>query len=100
LAKTIVSGTFGASGQSADFAVMGKFNVLLSGGVATCVLEKSYDKGTNWFGVTDAAGVLVSHVMASDLQLHAVFEEPESGVIYRIDCTWTSGTVTFRMSHN
>lgn len=79
---------------------MGKFNALLSGGVGTVVLERSFDKGTTWFGVTDDAGVLVSHIMASDLQLNAVFEEPESGMLYRFDCTWTSGVITFRLSHN
>ena len=101
MAKTIVSGTFGATGQSANFPVLGKFNALLSGGVGTVALEKSYDGGTVWFGVTDALGVLIVHTMVSDVQLNAVLEEPEPNIQYRWNCTaFTSGVITYRLSHS
>ena len=100
--KNVVAGTFTATGQSASFAVRGKFNALLSGGVATVAIEKSYDEGTTWYAIQDVPGTILGpFTMASDLQLNAVLEEIEASMLYRFNCTaFTSGTVTFRLSQS
>ncbi len=104
--KNVESGTFTATGQSSalGIAIKGKFNLLMFGAattVATVSLERSFDEGVTFTTVTDKDGLLIEHVFASDVQLNASFEEPESNVRYRLNCTaFTSGTVTFRLSQN
>ncbi len=101
--KNVESGTFTATGQSSALgvAIKGKFNALLSGGVGTVVLQKSFDEGVTFFNVTDRGGNLVEHVMVSDVQINESLEEVESNIRYRFDCTaFTSGTITFRISQN
>ena len=99
---TSVTGTFGETGQSPSFRPVlrrlgeGQFNVSLSGTfVATVALERSFD-GTNWFTCSrDSAGTAASWTAP----MSVVVEEPEAGVLYRLNCTaFTSGTVTYRMS--
>ena len=93
-----VTGTFTGTGQSAMVPVWGKGNLLLdfSGASATVVLERSFDKGSNWYIVSkDSDGSDASYTD----DINATFEEPEPQVYYRWNCTgYSSGTVTYRIS--
>ena len=103
MAATAVTGTFSATGQSASFAPQrtgnkapATFNVTMRGTFsATVQLERSFDNGTNWHPIT-AVGTAV-YVWTAPCS--EVAEEPEEGVIYRLNCTvYSSGTVTYRLS--
>lgn len=99
-----VTGSFTATGQSASLVPQAdtsgrypkQFNVSVRGTfVGTVQLERSFD-GTNWFVASrDSAGTAA----AWTAPMSVVVEEPEAGVIYRLNCTaYTSGTITYRMS--
>jgi hypothetical protein len=97
-----LTGSFTGTGQSATFRPFpakyphAGFNVTLRGTfVATVRLERSFDDGVTWDPLT-AAGtpMFVFTGPASEIQ-----EEPEEGVLYRLNCTaYTSGTVDYRLS--
>lgn len=93
-----VTGAFTATGQSGNFPPKAgrPFNVSVRGTfVGTVQLERSFD-GTNWFVASrDSAGTAAAYTAPFSV----VVEEPEAGVIYRLNCTaYTSGTITYRMS--
>lgn len=95
-----VTGSFTATGQSAAFQAVirersyGQFNIELRGTfVATVVLERSLDGGSNWVPVTTLGSGMSWTAPASE-----TWEENERGALYRLNCTWTSGTVTYRLS--
>lgn len=99
----VVSGTFGATGQSAVFLpqqptplpkVVG-FNVSLWGTFnATVQLERTFD-GVNWLPITAAGTQLYKWTAPASENA----QEDEIGVQYRLNCTvWTSGTVNYRIS--
>lgn len=100
-----VTGTFTATGQSTGFpprpslggvSPSAGFNVSLWGTfVGSVQLERSFDNGTTWLPLTAAGTPLyVWTAPASE-----VCEEPEAGVLYRLNCTaYTSGTVNYRLS--
>jgi hypothetical protein len=100
-----VSGTFAAAGQSSSFKPVmrvmawGEFNIFLSGtAVATVELERSYNSGTTWHKVY-AGGTQLYTWSYNSINLSETAEEPEPGVVYRLNCTaYTSGTVTYRIS--
>ncbi|MGB8275589.1 MAG: hypothetical protein WCF16_10020 [Alphaproteobacteria bacterium] len=89
MAVALASGTFGGTGQSASVALYGKFNVSVQGTfVGTVALRRSYDQGSTW-------NTVESYTVPTD----KVGEEPESGILYRLDCTaFTSGTIVYRLS--
>lgn len=94
-----VTGSFTATGQSAAFQPImrerswGQFNIELRGTFgATVALERSFD-GANWVGVT-ALGTAVTWTAPCSES----WEENERSAQYRLNCTWTSGTVTYRLS--
>ena len=91
-----VTDSFTAAGQSGSVSLFGKFNVSLWGTfVATAQLERSFDGGTTWLPCTDNSGTVQTWSAAMTI----VAEEPESGVLYRLNCTaYTSGTVNYRVS--
>jgi hypothetical protein len=93
-------GTF-APVSATGIAVQGLFNVTLGGTapVGTVKLERSFDAGVSWFDVSrDAAGTLASYALSST-EMSFQLNEPESGVLYRANCTaYTSGTITSRIS--
>lgn len=72
-------------------ALWGKFNFSLSGTwVATVTLQKSYDSGTSWIDVDTATA-----------NENTVWEEPESGVVWRFGSKtggFTSGKIVGRLS--
>jgi len=97
-----VTGTFTATGQSASLCPelssavsSAPFNMALRGTfVGTVQLEASFDSGTNWIPVT-ALGTSITFTGPCK----EVFEEPEAGVLYRLNCTaYTSGTINYRLS--
>jgi hypothetical protein len=92
-----VEGSFTASGQSAGMVAGRAVNLTLSGTfVATVTLERSFDGGTTWHPVFTSDG-LVARQFTAPISLTAY--EPEEGVLYRLNCnSYTSGTVTYRMS--
>lgn len=94
-----IAGTFTGTGQSSALTVQGKFNVLITGGVGTVVLERSFD-GSNWYPASkNTNGDDASYTTASDTAFNGSVEEPEAGVQYRLNCTaYTSGTITYRIS--
>lgn len=87
--KRVLTGQFNATGQSPGIALLGQFNVSLSGfGTATVALQRSFDNGGNWVSVES---------YTSDSE--RVGDEPEADVLYRFDCSaYTSGTISFRLS--
>jgi hypothetical protein len=90
------TGTFTGTGQSATPVADGDFNLSLSGTfVATVQVERSFDAGTTWLPVTYVDGSALNWTAPVSTTLN----EPESGVLYRLNCTaYTSGTVTYRIS--
>ena len=95
-AQTVVSGTFAATGTSANAPFIGKFNFALWGVfVGTVNLQKSYDGGTTWIIARDMNGNAMT-LTAADTR---VIEEDEPGVLYDVNCSaYTSGTVNYRIS--
>ena len=95
-----LTGTFTATGQSAPVPILSKANVLITGGVGTVQVEKSFDGGTTWYPVSkDSNGTDAAYTTASDTAFNGTVEEPEHGVQYRLNCTaYTSGTITYRIS--
>lgn len=103
MAKENISGTFTATGQSSSFEPDrrtvrdNQFNVTLSGTfVGTVQIERSFDRGANWRAISrDSAGTAAAYTAP----MSVVVEEPEAGVLYRLNCTaYTSGTITYRIS--
>ncbi|MFG1343204.1 hypothetical protein [Xanthobacter autotrophicus] len=96
--QTAVTGTFTATGNSANFVpIPGRgFNVSLWGTfVGTVVVERSFDAGTTWLPIT-GAGVAISTFGGP---VSEIFEEPEYGVQYRLRCmSFGSGTINYRIS--
>ena len=97
---SVVEGTFTATGVSGNLSPetgsvrgSGQFNILLSGmGAGDIVfLERSFDGGTNFFGVKEYDAIDANEVGA----------EPETGVTYRLNCTVlaAAGPVIFRLSN-
>jgi hypothetical protein len=93
----ILSGTFSGTGQSTSVAVMGEFNVELSG-VGTVQLERSRDAGANWRAVSrDNSGTLASWSPTAAVPVFQNCVEYESGMLYRLNCTAFTSTVTYRI---
>jgi len=86
-----VTGTFAATGDSAEVELVGPINLSLTGTwVATVKLQRSFDDGVTFLDVASYT--------ANAEELGAKVE-PESGVLYRLSCSaYTSGTVTYRLS--
>ena len=95
-----VSGTFTAISNSAALEVIGEFNVLISGGIGTVAVQRSFDNGSTWYTISqDAAGAAASYTTGGGVAFNGVVEEREADILYRLSCTsYTSGTVTYRIS--
>lgn len=98
-----VTGAFTASGQSGNKTsggvprFKGVFNIAIWGTfVASIALEKSFDEGATWLPVGQGGMSGAAVVFTSPLTTQ-VFE-PEGGMLYRLNCTWTSGTANYRIS--
>lgn len=100
-----LTGAFTGAGVSSAMAVQGVANLAIWGNLtATSLvirLEKSYDFGTTWIDVArDAAGTLLSFSTVPAAGINVQFEEPENGVLYRLECTGSTfaGTANYRIS--
>lgn len=100
---TPVTGSFSGTGQSSSFKPVmramawGAFNVFLNGaGTATIQLEKSYD-GSTWHAIY-AAGVQLYVWNYTGTNISETVDEPEPGVVYRLNCTAYTSGVNYRMS--
>lgn len=94
-----VTGGFAAAGTSDALIITAGargFNVSLWGVfVADVQLERSFDAGSTWLPLT-AAGYRIGVWSAPASE---IFNEPEAGVLYRLNCTArVSGTVNYRVS--
>lgn len=96
LAPTVQTGTFSSTTTSTAIQLYGTFNVTLYGTFSASVtLQRSFDGGTNWINASlDTAGTAATYTTA----ITVVANEPEPGVLYRLNCTYTSGTVNYRIS--
>ena len=90
---------FTSTGQSPAEGIAGVANVLISGGVGTVQLEKSFDGGSTWHVLSsDSTGTDAAYTTASDVAFNGTINEPEYGVKYRFNCTaYTSGTINVRI---
>lgn len=102
LARAILSGAITSSTQSGWFAVdalnaAGFFNFALWGTFsATVALEKSYDGGTTAIPVAlDSAADAATYTAPGTVPI----KECERGVLYRVNVTYSSGTVNYRFSY-
>jgi hypothetical protein len=96
-ALDVLSGTLTAVGASASKPLHHDFNVSLWGTFAATVqVERSFDGGTTFVPVSkDASGTTAAFTAPCSI----ICDEPELGVLYRLNCTaYTSGTVNFRLS--
>lgn len=96
-ATQVYTGSFTATGQSAGALIRGKFNLAIWGTfTASVALERTFDGGTTWLNCSlDAAG----SPNALTVPVALICEEPEPGVLYRLNCSsYTSGTVNWRIS--
>jgi len=94
-----VTGAFTATGQSGPFRPQAgrPFNLSIWGTfTGTIDLERSFDDGSTWLKCSrDSAGTTASFTVAASV----VVEEPEAGVLYRLNATaLSSGTANYRIS--
>lgn len=94
--RLVASGAFTSTTTGIAFpGVVGDRNVTISGTfVATIVPERSFDDGATWFPVTYIDGSAISWTAPCSTPL----PEAEPGVWLRLKCTFTSGTVNWRLS--
>lgn len=96
--KTPVTGTLTGVANSAAFTPLNGrgFNISLWGTFAATVrLVRSFDAGATWLPLTAAGTSLMSFTAPAS----ETWDEPESAVQYRLECTaFTSGTVNYRIS--
>lgn len=96
-----VSGTFTSTENSSTFTpIPGReFNVSVYGTFgATVQLKRSLDGGTTWLAITANGTTLYSWSGGTSVEYSETAEEPQYGALYRLQCTWTSGTVNYRIS--
>jgi len=97
----VVSGTFTGTANSLPFRpIPGRpFNMTLSGTfVASVVLKRSFDDGGSYHPLTVTSGTIVTTMYNPTAACSEVVQENEEKLLYRLECTWTSGTVTYRLS--
>lgn len=93
----VVTDVFTSAVPGKEIRVHGKFNVEINnGGVMTIQIERSFDDGVSFFEVSlDSTGTPASYTA----DFSGILEEPEDGMLYRLNCTaFTSGSATGRIS--
>jgi len=101
-ALSALTGSFTSSTQSNAFvpgvgqrSTTNAFNITLSNTfTATVALERQFPNTSAWYPVTYPDGTAV----AWTTPVSTSWEDPEQGVSYRLNCTYTSGTVDYRIS--
>lgn len=90
--EALLIGAFEDKGISEEVGFVGRSNVLISGGLGSVILEKSFDKET-YYPVTDSP-IRVSE----NTPLNGVVEEHENNVYYRFRCIeYIAGEIQFRL---
>jgi len=89
--SAILSGTFGATGESTDVPLFRNFNISIQGTfTATVHLQRTFDDGATW----ETTATYTAPVSTAG-------EEIEKGVSYRLSCSaYTSGTATYRLGQS
>lgn len=100
LLGNVLSGTFTGTGSSSAIEVAGKFNILITDGVGTVDVERSFDNGATYYIISkNTNGDGASYTTASNTAFNGSVEEPEDGILYRLTCSaYTSGTIIYRIS--
>jgi hypothetical protein len=95
-AQVRTEGTFTGVATGASALLYRSFNLSIWGTfVGTVALERSFDGGTTWLNCTKSDGTANSFTSGVSL----ICEEPEPGVLYRLNCTaFTSGAINWRLS--
>jgi hypothetical protein len=95
----LISGAFTATGNSASFSPRADFmnnNYTLSVWgtfVGTVSLQRSFDGGITWLPLTLNGASTATFTAPCSEDLTAA----ERGCLFRLSCTWTSGTVSYRV---
>lgn len=93
-----LAGTFSADGDSEAVNLRGLFNVSLSGtfGGGTVRIQRNFQDGAGWKTVSkDKDGSPAAYTAAAEL----VGEEPEDGVLYRLNLQGaTNPSLAYRVS--
>lgn len=98
MSDNAISGTFGATGQSSTISIYGSASVLIADGSGTVVIQRSTDKGSNWYDVAKNSSGDIASYDPSTGDKNVFIDEPERGVIYRLDCrAYVSGTIVWRV---
>lgn len=94
----LISGSFVATGVSANAPLYGSFNVSIWGTFSgTVQLLRSFDGGTTWLPCS-------ADIVGDTVQFTAPYSgfpwaELEHAVLYQLDCTaYVSGTINYRVS--
>jgi len=87
MAKGYTEGSFTASGQSTAVPGDTLMTLSISGfGSATVELQRSYDSGSTW-------KVVDSYTANTEKNIEVV----GNNLLWRLDCTWTSGTIAYAL---
>lgn len=93
-----VSGSLSADGPSSSFQPVANkpFNVFITGGfTATVTLQRTYDGGATWLDCSKPDLSVAAFTAATNF----VVDEPEAGVLYRVNVASYSGSpVGYRFS--
>ena len=86
-----VSGTFAATGVSSSLTRLGSGSLTITGTWAGVIkLQRTYD-GSTWYDLR-----IYSHAASDDAEVSDSWEEEDSSVEYRLNCTtYTSGTPSY-----
>ena len=93
----VVAGTLTgtAPGPTQNAAFGGRFNLTVTGTwVGTIAVERSFDAGASWVNATLPSGA--ANLWTSNFSI--VLNEPEQGVLYRLNPNLSSGAASFRLS--
>lgn len=87
MARGYTEGSFTASGQSVEIPAEKEMTLSLSGfGSATVDLQRSYDGGGAWKTVA-------SYTANTEKNINVV----GNNFLWRLDCTWSSGTIAYAL---
>jgi hypothetical protein len=95
-----IGGTLSATGSAQGYELQGRFDVEIDGltstFVGTAFLEKSYDNGVTYKACTLPDAATPAQWSSFSAAINVVVDEPAKGVLYRVRCTRTSGTLAWR----
>jgi hypothetical protein len=95
-ARNVREGSLAAIGATAWMPFSGRFNLALGPAAftGTVQVERSFDGGATAHPCTQGGVVQLFTAPATE-----VLEEPEPGVLYRLNCiTYTAGPIAWRLS--